>query len=251
MYSYAWFDEVLGLGLGPALESLGVNHHGQLSILHAWLVCFLLIGGALVARKGLDAARAKSGVDAYVPDSKLTVRNFYELVVDALQGLGHSVLGRKDTKVYFWMIGGLFFYILAGNLMGLVPGFHSPTGDLNTNYAMALVVLVVFNVSGLMRNGFGYIKHMMGPVWWLMPLIFTIELLSYLVVRPFSLTIRLGGNMFGDHMVFGIMSDLIPFVYPSIFLGLGAFVSVIQALVFTLLSAVYVSLAVAHDEDHH
>ena len=80
---------------------------------------------------------------------------------------------------------------------------------------------------------------------------FGLEALTFLVVRPFSLTLRLGGNMFGDHMVFGIMSDLIPFVYPTIFLALGTLVSVIQALVFTLLSAVYVSLAVAHDEDHH
>ena len=71
------------------------------------------------------------------------------------------------------------------------------------------------------------------------------------VVRPFSLTLRLTGNMFGDHMVFGIMSDLVPPVLPSVFLGLGSFVSFIQALVFTLLSAVYIALATAHDDDHH
>ena len=251
MYTYAWFDEILKLGVGAPLEALGVDHHGQLSILHSWFICFMLVGGALLARKGITAARAKGGVEAYVPDSGLSIRNVYELLVDTVQGLCVSVLGRKDTKVYFWLMGGLFFYILASNLIGLVPGFHAPTGDLNTNYAMAGVVLVVFNVSGLMRNGVGYIKHMLGPVWWLAPLMFGLEALTFLVVRPFSLTLRLGGNMFGDHMVFGIMSDLIPFVYPTIFLALGTLVSVIQALVFTLLSAVYVSLAVAHDEDHH
>ncbi len=251
MYTYAWFDEILNLGVGPALEAIGVNHHGQLSILHAWFVCLVLVVGALIARKGLEASKAKGGFEAYVPEGGLSIRNLYEVIIDTVRGLGVSVLGAKDNKTYFWMLGGLFFYVLLGNLIGLVPGFHAPTGDLNTNYAMAAVVLVVFNFSGLMRNGFGYVKHMLGPVWWLAPLIFLIELLSYMVVRPFSLTIRLGGNMFGDHMVFGIMSDLIPFVYPTIFLGLGALVSVIQALVFTLLSAVYVSLAVAHDEEHH
>ncbi len=250
MYTYAWLDEIYYPAKG-LFEALGIGHHTGLAILHSWLVAFLLLGAAFLARKSLDKVRASDGIERFVPDGNLSMRNTWELLTDTLKGLGDSVLGQKDTRVYFWMVGGLFTYILASNFMGLVPGFHAPTGVTHTNYAMAGVVLVVFVGAGLKRNGFGFIKHMFGPVWWLVPLIFSIEILSYFIVRPFSLTLRLGGNMFGDHTVLMIMSDLIPLVYPSAFLALGALVSVIQALVFTLLSAVYVALAVAHDEDHH
>ncbi len=104
-------------------------------------------------------------------------------------------------------------------------------------------------MTGLMRNGFTYIKHLGGPILAMAWFFFLIETIG-LFVRPVSLTLRLAGNMFGDHTVFGIMSDLVPAVLPSILLGLGGFVSFIQALVFMLLTTVYISLAVA-DLDHH
>ena len=212
----------------------------------------LLVGAALLGRMKLNAVTAKAGPEQYIPDAHLSIRNVWELVVGGLYDLFHDVLGDNANKgIYFGLLGGMFIFILISNLMGLVPGFAAPTGDFNLNLAMSLVVLVVFNVAGLWVNGFGYIKHMMGPVWWLMPLIFTVELLGVLVVRPVSLTLRLTGNMFGDHLVFGIMSDLTYLVFPVAFLALGAFVCCIQALVFTLLSAVYVALATAHDESHH
>jgi F-type H+-transporting ATPase subunit a len=141
------------------------------------------------------------------------------------------------------------------------------------NAAMALVVVIVFNVSGFLVNGTGYIKHMCGP-WMgfggiaLNLLLFFIEFLSFLIVRPYSLSLRLMGNMTGDHKVFLIFSDLpgqligedsmvataatyvLTALVPILFLALGMLVSLIQAFVFTLLSMIYIALAVAHEDDH-
>jgi F-type H+-transporting ATPase subunit a len=158
-------------------------------------------------------------------------------------------MGKKDARAFFWLIGGLFIYVLFGNLVSILPGGLPPTDNFSSNLALGLTVFVVFNVAGLARNGVHYVKHLLGPVWWLAPLMLVVEVIG-LCVRPVSLSLRLMGNIYGDHTVFGIMSDLVPVVIPSIFLGLGIFVSFVQAFVFTLLTCVYVSLAVAHEEGH-
>lgn len=103
------------------------------------------------------------------------------------------------------------------------------------------------------RTGMHFFKHMMGPVWWLAPLIFAIEAAGVFIIRPLSLSLRLFGNINGDHTVFTEMLNLVPVVVPAIFLGLGIWVSFLQAFVFTLLSAIYLMLSVDHgdDEGHH
>ena len=106
-------------------------------------------------------------------------------------------------------------------------------------------------VAGIAIKGMGFFKHMMGPILPMAPLIFLIEALGVFLIRPGSLALRLFGNINGDHTVFGIMSDLIPVVLPSVFLGLGIWVSFLQAFVFTLLSAIYIALSVDHGDDHH
>ena len=215
----------------------------------SWLVAVMLITGSLIARAGLKKAEANGGTLQYVPDGTMTPRNFFELFTGALFGLADDLLGDKNAKKFFWIVGGLFIYILTSNLLGVVPGMLPPSGSLHHNFAMALVVLFLFNGAGIKAQGlFGYLKHMWGPVWWLGVLLFFIELLSFLVVRPYSLSLRLTGNMFGDHQVLSIMSGLIPVVYPVIFIGLGIFVSFIQAFVFTLFSTIYIALAVEHDD---
>jgi F-type H+-transporting ATPase subunit a len=109
-------------------------------------------------------------------------------------------------------------------------------------------VFLYYNVVGIKTQGLkNYLGHMTGPILWLAPLIFVIELISHLV-RPMSLSLRLFGNINGDHVVLGIFSDLVPLVLPVIFMALGIFVSVIQAFVFTLLSTIYIGLATAHEE---
>ena len=224
-----------------------------LAIMSAWFVCFVLVGLALIARSGLDAAAARQGNERYLADSGLNVRTAFELLTEGLDNLFTSVLGKHDARTFFWLLAGLFAYILTSNLMGLMPGLVPPTDNVNTNLAMALVVLVVYNGVGIMRQGVvAYFKHMAGPMLAISVLILPIEMLTMFVVRPMSLTLRLTGNIFGDHTVFGIFSGLFyPYVPMSwIFLGLGLMVSVIQALVFTLLTSVYISLAAPHG-DHH
>ena len=112
-----------------------------------------------------------------------------------------------------------------------------------------LLAVACFNVAGIMANGLDYFKHLMGPLLAVAWLILPMELIG-LLVRPLSLSLRLLGNLTGDHLVLGIFSDLVPYVVPAVFLFLGIFVSFIQAFVFSLLSVVYVSLAVASHDDH-
>jgi F-type H+-transporting ATPase subunit a len=217
----------------------------------SWLVCGILLTGALFARMGLNKAMGQGGTLQFVPDGSLTARNLFELFTGALYDLCADLLGAASAKKFFWLSAGLFIYILTSNLLGIVPGMLPPTGSMHHNIAMATVVLIMFNGAGIKVQGIGgYLKHMWGPVWWLGILIFFIELLSFAVVRPYGLSLRLTGNMFGDHQVLSIMSGLVPAVFPVIFLGLGMFVSFIQAFVFTLLSTIYIALAVEHHDDH-
>jgi F-type H+-transporting ATPase subunit a len=111
-------------------------------------------------------------------------------------------------------------------------------------------VVVFFTVIGFQRQKMGFIKHMMGPVWYLAPLIFVIEMFSTFVVRPGSLSLRLAGNMNGDHAVLGVTYQFAEYVLPTAALALGTFVSFVQAFVFTLLTMIYVVFSLEH-EDHH
>jgi F-type H+-transporting ATPase subunit a len=137
--------------------------------------------------------------------------------------------------------------------MSVIPGGLPPTDNINTNAAMAIVVLCVYVFEGVRRTGLDFFKHMMGPVPALVPLIFVIEAAGVFIIRPASLTLRLFGNINGDHQVFTEMLNLVPVVVPAIFLALGIWVSFLQAFVFTLLSAIYLMLSVDHGDDdgHH
>ncbi len=245
---FSWFHLVPGV----ADDSLvpGMLHRNETwVILAAWTTCAVVVLLGWMARRGLDKARAKDGLEALVPDRGFTPRNVFEIITENLFELVASTMDRENAKVFFPFLGALFLYILVSNLMGLVPGFLPATSSVSNNLALAVMVFVTFNVAGLWRNGLAYIKHLGGPVLALAWFFFVIETIG-LFVRPISLTLRLAGNMFGDHMVFGIISELFPWFLPSALLGLGAFVSCIQALVFMLLTTVYISLAVAHLDDH-
>jgi F-type H+-transporting ATPase subunit a len=247
-YHFSWVQLIPGY---HSLVESFPNEDAAIAVLSSWAICILLIAAALVARKGLNKARARGGTLQYVPDAKFSFFSIAELYTKGIYGMCLGALTPKDTRKYFWLLGGLFIYIFCSNLLAVTPGGLPPTAVMSTNAALALVVFLVFNVEGIRRNGLGYFKHMAGPVWYLAWLIFPIELVG-LLVRPASLSLRLAGNMTGDHMVFGIMSDLTTVLIPAIFLGLGIFVSFLQAFVFTLLSAIYISLSVAdHGHEAH
>jgi len=213
----------------------------------ATLVSLLLVLFAWAAGRQLEAARGRG--TALVPDENLSLRNAAELLVGAVHSMTEGVLG-KPGKQYAALFGTFFIFILMANLLGLVPGFAPPTDNFNITFALGIASFLGFNAIGIRRQGLvNYAKHFVGPVWWLAVLMIPLELIDNMV-RPASLALRLAGNMTGDHLVLSIFTDLTKFVIPVVFYFLGAFVSLVQAFVFTLLSIIYVSLAVGHADEH-
>lgn len=257
---FSWFQLVPGFGHDNAVgHALGLRDaHDAVFIATAWGMVAVLLGLAVLARMGLERAKATTDLHKYVPDAGLTARNAFEVIVEWLFGLAESMLGRKEAKAFFPLIGTLFFYVLISNLAGFVPGLLPVTENMSSNFALALCVFVVFNYAGLARNGFGYIKHLAGPVVALAPAFLVLETVS-LLIRPVSLSVRLTVNIFVDHLLQTIARDLggtflsvvgsalLP--VPLYFLGL--LVCVVQAFVFALLTTIYVSLSVAHTDEHH
>jgi F-type H+-transporting ATPase subunit a len=216
------------------------NHVGM-----TLLVCGLLIVTTLIARGQL--LRVMQGTNGgLVPDSKLTYRNFFEIIADSLYKLTESVIGHEETPTFYPIIGTLFIFIFASNLLGLIPGFQPATDNMNTTLALGVFVFLYYNYAGFKAHGVGYLKHFLGPVIGLAPLMLVIELASHLF-RPLSLALRLRGNIMGDHIVLGVFSGLVPYLLPVIFYGLGVFVAFMQAFVFCLMTMVYISLSTSHD----
>jgi F-type H+-transporting ATPase subunit a len=194
------------------------------------------------------AARARSALQAehaVVPDTGPSLRNLFELLTEGIGDLASSVIGHGSER-YVPLFSAFFLLILVSNLIGLVPGFAPPTSNFNITFALGTASFLVFNYYGFKEKGLGYLKSLMGPVWWLAVLMVPLELIG-LFVRPASLGLRLYGNLFGDHLVLEIFTGLTKVGVPVVFYGLGTLVSVIQAFVFTLLSMIYVALAISHD----
>jgi len=210
----------------------------------ATLVVITLFVWALVARRQLAAAS-----DPVVPDGSLTARNGLEVFVQGFTTMVEGILGHGGRK-YVPLYGTFFLFILVSNLLGLIPGFTPPTSNVNVTLALGLTSFVMYNYYALREHGVSYLKHFLGPVWWLVILMLPLELIDNLL-RPLTLTLRLTMNMFADHLVLDIFTDLTKLVVPVVFLMLGTFVSLIQAFVFTLLSLVYVALAVGGHAEHH
>jgi F-type H+-transporting ATPase subunit a len=210
----------------------------------ATLVLLLLVLLAWTARRQLAAAR-----DPVVPDATLSVRNVMEIFVETIAGIAHSVLGSR-ARPYISLYGSFFIFILACNLIGLLPGFSPPTSNFNVTFALGVCSFLMYNFFGLKEGGVEYLKHFVGPIWWLGILMVPLELIDNFV-RPVSLSLRLFGNMNGDHLVLGIFTDMTYVLVPVAFYILGTLVCFIQAFVFTLLSIVYLSLALPHEHHAH
>jgi F-type H+-transporting ATPase subunit a len=219
---------------------------------HIITAIFVLL--LLVIAASLGARAIKKSAGDPLPEGGFSLRNVLELAVESLYNMVSGVMGEKKARYFTPLIGTVFLYIFANNLIGVVPGFLPPTQNVNTNISMALVIFVLTHFYGIREHGAGYVKHFLGPVLLLAPLMLAVELVSH-IVRPLSLTIRLYGNINGDHIVLNIFSNIwslfgvnFPEVgIPVVFLALGIFISFIQAFVFSLLSMVYIAGAMAHD----
>lgn len=227
------------------LTSIPTFAHMPVHVVTTVFVALILLVTTFIARS-LLVAHQKKAHQGLIPEKTLTFRNFFEIVAESLFSLCETVMGRHEAEHFFPVIGTLFVFIFASNFVGLIPGFLAPTDNLNTTLALGAFVFLYYNFAGLKTNGIGYLKHFLGPVLWLAPLMLVIEIASH-IFRPLSLALRLRGNIMGDHVVLGIFSELVPWLLPVIFYGLGLFVAFVQAFVFCLMTMVYISLSTAHD----
>jgi F-type H+-transporting ATPase subunit a len=215
-------------------ELIGLGHfaHSYPYIVYSWVVMIILIVLGVLASKSVTLVPTK-------------VQNVMEIIVSALEEFTIDITG-EEGRWLFPLLGTVFLYIFTCNIIGLIPGFYPPTASLNTTLSCALVVVIFTHVIGIKYHGVKYIKHFLGPVWWMVPLIFPIELIGHLA-RILSLSFRLMGNMMGHELVAGILFALAGlFFAPLPIMVLGIFVALVQAFVFYLLSVMYFTGAIEH-----
>jgi F-type H+-transporting ATPase subunit a len=268
-----WFDFIPGIEQwkARAQESLGREWTWQVfqatyfeisHVLVAALVVLLLALGAMGYKRQID----RLGDTAVLPPRRFGLRAMCEGLGDIVFGLLEGVMGEKSARKFLPFLGSFFVFILFSNLISLVPGFRAPTDTLKTNIGLALLVFFATHILGFREHGIRYLEQFTGHLpraslhhlkegqifegtvlMALVPVMFVIELISHLI-RPATLSIRLMANMFADHAVVGVFLVFAPFIVPVPLMLLGVLVSVVQALVFTLMSATYISLAIAHEE---
>jgi F-type H+-transporting ATPase subunit a len=211
-------------------------------LLGTWIVMAILLLFALAARAALSRAS-----DPMLPDDGITLRSIAESLVEAMDGMVSYFLGGHDTRKFVPFFGTLFIFILVANLIGLIPGMEPPTSDSDLTFALGTICFVFYLIQGFRAHGVGYLKHFLGPMLILLPLMLPIEIADNLA-RPFSLGIRLFANMFADHQVMQLFTGLTFLIVPLAFYALGLLVCVVQAAVFVLLAITYVRLAAV---EHH
>ena len=184
-------------------------------------------------------------------------QNIAEWIAEELNNFTTGIIGPAGRK-YTPLVGTIFIYILLMNLLGLIPGLHSPSSNLSITLALGMVVFIYVQYEGIRASGpVNYVKHFMGPMPLLAVLMLPVELISE-VVKPFTLAVRLFGNIFGEDVIMIVLAGLgasslatswVPFHVPVLLLAL--LTSVVQALVFAILTCIYLSLMTQHDHEGH
>lgn len=225
------------------------NHYGDTEKLFLAIVLSLIILWAgKIATRGLK--REEDLETKIVPGGEGGLYNFFDIVIETFVKYHDSILG-KENRRYIPLVGSVFLFLLFANLLGLVPGFAAITTSVWINVALAIVVFFCFNWYGIQAHGaMGYFKHFLGPVWWLAPFMFCVEIASTLM-RILTLNLRLYWNITADHIVLDTSIQLTKVIVPVAFYALGTFVCFMQAFVFATLTMVYILLATQHEEGHH
>jgi F-type H+-transporting ATPase subunit a len=209
------------------------NHYIPEQVMYALFVVVLLSTISLLATRRLTVYPSNA-------------QNVMEVIIGGIDSLLNEIMGHNGRQ-FFPLIATLGLFILTSNLIGIIPGFESPTANINTNAAMAIVVFLSTHVVGVKNHGLKYFKQFMGPVWWLIPLMLPIEVISH-ISRPLSLTFRLFGNIKGEDIVLLVVLFLVPWFVPLPVFILMIFTSLVQTLVFMLLAMMYI--AGAMEEGH-
>lgn len=251
-------SKVLAAGGGPlphfpnwylnALNLLGISSD-FVPVIGGFFIVFLLTLMGLGFKKYVSYSLQND----VAPPSKFSLNVLVETAAEFVYDLCQDLLGSK-ARVHAPLLMGLFFFILVNNLSGLFPFLPPSTSNFSANLAMGLVVFLIYNFAGVKEHGIAaYVKHFAGPEvkipvlgLFLPILIFLIEMISH-GFRPVSLGLRLTGNIFGDHMLVSVFTGMVYLFIPSILMFFGVLVSIVQSFVFTLLSGIYISMAVSHD----
>ncbi len=215
-------------------EAVGLDHfaHAYPHVIYSWVVMIILLTLGAIGAKSISLIPAKA-------------QNVFEIIISGIENFMVDVSG-EEGRWLFPLVATIFIYIFTCNLIGLIPGFFPPTASLNTTASCALTVVIFTHIIGLKYHGIKYIKHFLGPVWWMIPIVFPIEIIGHLA-RILSLSFRLFGNMMGHELVLGILFGLAGlFFAPLPIMALGIFVALVQAFVFFLLSIMYFTGAMEH-----
>ena len=225
-----------------------------------WVIQASILAGLLMLAAGvLIRRRIATENGGLVPDEGVTLRNCFEVIIEALASLARDRIG-DDWRKYFPIVGTMFVFILFSNLIGLLPGIEGATSDVNTTAAWAVISWIAYTWIGIAKHKQKYLIKFMGPSFFekeimgrtvhfrlLAPLMMALEIPLDLA-RMLTLAIRLLANMFADHTVIAVWLTLVPIGIPAIFMGLGLIVSFLQAFIFSLLTMIYIGLAL--EEPH-
>jgi F-type H+-transporting ATPase subunit a len=220
---------LLALGIHPKHPLTPISNSFAMEV----VVVLLLISLFLAVRLRLSVTQPSG------------LQHSMEWIESVIGGMGDEIIGHHYHPYHAYLVT-LAFFILSCNLIGMIPGFESPTAVAIVPLGCALLTWFYYHFQGLRANGLGYFKHFMGPVWWLSPLMLPIEIFSH-TARLLSLTVRLYANMFAGEMVTLVFFSLVPIGVPIIFEGLHVGVSLIQTYIFVILTCVYLGEATAHE----
>lgn len=237
---------------------LSFVNHDNLHIVSTIFIILLLVVAIMIIYP-----KWKKVSDNVIPEKKFNIRTVFELIIEMIASFCDDVIGPHGRQ-YLPFLGTLFIFLLFSNLLGLIPGFLPPTEMWVTGTSLAVISFIGFNYYGFKAHGWSYLKHFVAPIslggiknpiaWVLIfiplfafqILFVSVEIIST-VLRPVTLSIRLMVNISADHVILDTFSNLIPLIVPIPFMILGIFVSFVQAFIFTILTMVYISMAVAHD----
>jgi F-type H+-transporting ATPase subunit a len=241
LFTVELFNKIFGKPVLALLNLLGIQPKHPESPVPDYLVMCFFVAALLIIFLGLASRRLSP-----IPSRRQSI---LELILQTFEGLLVDIIGPEGKK-FLPVIGTVGLFIFSANMIGLAPGFMSPTSKLNVTAGCALTVFVYYHWQGMKAQGvLKYLKHFAGPIPALAPLLIPIEIISHFS-RPVSLSLRLFGNIFAEELLIVVIASIVPFVLPLPFMAVAIFTAVIQAFVFVLLACIYISGAVAHEEEH-
>lgn len=215
---------------------IGITHYVPDHIAYTWLIMGALILISFIVSRGIRPLPAG-------------IQNIAEIIVEGISKFMEDTIGH-NSRQYLPLIGTLALFILLSNLSGLVPGFLPPTSNINTTAACAIIIFFATHYYGVKAHGISYLRHFVGPILWLAPLMILVELIGHLA-RVLSLSLRLFGNIYGEELVLLILVFLVPVIVPLPMMAIGIFTAIVQTFVFVLLSMFYIKLATEEAEEGH